>query len=165
VNSLQARRAFLLGRSTAAIDVRPPWSLSEQDFIDRCTRCSDCVNACPGKIIVIADGGFPAVDFSLGECTFCGECANACTTQAFDTNKPAPWHLHIAIDNRCLARQNIFCMACIDTCPEQAIRLHYAAAVPTPEIDTASCIGCGACVAICPSHAISLHPHEPAAIP
>jgi ferredoxin-type protein NapF len=157
VDHFKARRAFLFGRS-ATVAVRPPWSLAEQDFLDRCTRCNDCVNACPTHIIVIGDGGFPTVDFSHGECTFCGNCKSACTAGAFDASDQTPWHLHITVDDRCLAKHDIFCIACVDACPEQAIALRYAASVPTPEIDTSRCTGCGACIASCPSHAISLHP-------
>jgi ferredoxin-type protein NapF len=158
----RARRAFLLGRAVAASAVRPPWSLPEQDFLDRCTRCNDCIKACPSNIIVVGDGGFPTVDFSLGECTFCSECANACTAGAFDTVELSPWHLQVAIDESCLAMHGTFCIACIDACPEQAIRLHYAASVPVPTIDTSLCTGCGGCIVPCPPHAISLHPREPA---
>jgi ferredoxin-type protein NapF len=165
MDSFKGRRAFLLGRSAVAAAVRPPWSLPEAEFIDRCTRCNDCLKACPNQIIVIGDGGFPSIDFSLGECTFCGDCVNACTAGAFDINTPAPWHLHIQIDDSCLASHQTFCMACIDACPEQAIRLRYTAAVPVPEIDTSLCTGCGACLAPCPTQAISLHPIETAASP
>lgn len=152
----KGRRAFLLGRSVVADVVRPPWSLPGADFLDRCTRCNDCVKACPGKIIVVGDGGFPSVDFSLGECTFCGECAKACTAGAFDTSTAAAWHLQWQVEESCLGHRAIFCIACLDVCPEQAIRLRYATAVPVPEVDASLCTGCGACVATCPAKAISL---------
>jgi ferredoxin-type protein NapF len=51
-------------------------------------------------------------------------------------------------------------MACVDACPAQAIRLHYADAVPTPLIDHDACTGCGACIAICPTHALTLAPRD-----
>jgi ferredoxin-type protein NapF len=158
----QGRRAFLLGRAAVQSVVRPPWSLPEADFLDRCIRCNDCANACPGKIIIIGDGGFPVVDFSQGECTFCGECGSACKAGAFNNTRQPPWQLHIGIDDSCLAKHDVLCMACLDACPQQAIRLHYASAVPTPQIDTSLCTGCGACIAICPPSAISLHPRESA---
>jgi ferredoxin-type protein NapF len=160
MDSLKARRAFLLGRAPTVTVIRPPWSLPEQDFLDRCTRCNDCVKACPSNIIITGDGGFPRIDFPLGECTFCGECVRACTAGAFNGGNDAPWQLQIAIDDSCLAKHDIFCMACVDACPAQAIRLHYAVGVPTPQVDTSACTGCGGCVAICPAHAISLHPCE-----
>lgn len=163
MDSLKARRAFLLGRSAVAAVVRPPWALPEKDFLDRCTRCNDCANACPSKIIVVGDGGYPSVDFALGECTFCDECVNACKAEAFDIGAATPWHLELQIDDSCLAHHTTFCIACLDACPEQAIRLRYATAVPVPEVDASLCTGCGACIATCPAKAISLRPLETAA--
>jgi ferredoxin-type protein NapF len=158
--SVNARRAFLFGRATATPVVRPPWSLAEPDFLDHCTRCDACVKACPTRIIKVGDGGFPFVDFSQGECTFCNHCVDACNAGAFDATQETPWHLQLTLDDSCLAKHAIFCMACVDACPEQAIRLHYAASVPIPEVDASRCTGCGGCVAICPSKAISLRPRQ-----
>jgi ferredoxin-type protein NapF len=156
--SVNARRAFLFGRAPAEPVVRPPWSLPEADFLDRCTRCDACVKACPTHIIKVGDGGFPFIDFSQGECTFCQSCVSACDASAFDAAQAAPWRLQLTLHDACLAKQAIFCMACVDACPEQAIRLHYASSVPTPEVDASRCTGCGGCIAICPSQAISLSP-------
>jgi ferredoxin-type protein NapF len=158
MGNVNARRAFLLGRTHAEPAIRPPWSIPEQDFVERCTRCDACVKACPTYIIKIGDGGFPAIDFSQGECTFCQDCVNACDANAFDLAQEVPWRLQLTINEDCLAANDIHCMACVDACPEQAIRLHYASGVPTPAIDASRCTGCGGCIAICPAKAISLSP-------
>jgi ferredoxin-type protein NapF len=158
MSSINSRRAFLLGRAPAAAPVRPPWSLAEADFLERCTRCEACITACPTHIIVKGDGGFPTIDFSHGECTFCHACANACEAGAFDATRVTPWRLQLTIDDTCLAKQDIFCMACLDACPEQAIRLHYDTGTPVPKVDTAQCTSCGGCIAICPLQAIALRP-------
>ncbi|MGB8052179.1 MAG: 4Fe-4S dicluster domain-containing protein, partial [Azonexus sp.] len=73
-----SRRGFLRGRPRPKAKIRPPWALPETDFVDRCTRCGNCLSACPQKILVAGDGGFPTIDFSQHECTFCGDCATAC---------------------------------------------------------------------------------------
>ena len=66
-----ARRAFLRGRpGRKSIHVQLPW-LATLSFVDDCTRCGECLAACPEKIIVRSTGGFPSIDFAKGECTFC----------------------------------------------------------------------------------------------
>ena len=62
-----SRRGFLRGRPRPRAEIRPPWALTEPAFSARCTRCGDCLTACPQKILVAGDGGFPTVDFARGE--------------------------------------------------------------------------------------------------
>jgi len=67
----------------------------------------------------------------------------------------------IVIDNDCLARAGITCMACRDACPEAAIAMRPRIGGPfLPVLDEDICTGCGACVAPCPGQAISLAPLE-----
>lgn len=66
-----SRRGFLRGRVRPKAEIRPPWALPESEFVDRCTRCNDCLKACPQGILVPGDGAYPTVEFSRGECTFC----------------------------------------------------------------------------------------------
>jgi ferredoxin-type protein NapF len=66
-----SRRGFFRGRPRPKAEIRPPWALAESLFTDCCTRCNDCIDACPEQIIVIGDGGYPTIDFKRGECTFC----------------------------------------------------------------------------------------------
>jgi ferredoxin-type protein NapF len=78
LSSMVSRRQFLRGNfKSGQAPQRPPWALAEALFINACSRCGDCVPACPTRIIVIVRG-FPEVDFKRGECTFCGACAAAC---------------------------------------------------------------------------------------
>ncbi|MCC4119180.1 4Fe-4S dicluster domain-containing protein, partial [Aromatoleum toluclasticum] len=78
-----SRRGFLRGRFRADPDMlRPPWAVPEGVFEDVCTRCGDCLKACPPAILVSAPGGYPVVDFSRGECSFCGDCVAACKAEA-----------------------------------------------------------------------------------
>ncbi|MPN29793.1 hypothetical protein SDC9_177246 [bioreactor metagenome] len=77
-----SRRAFFRGRPRPRTEMRPPWALAEGDFIDRCTRCNDCVSACPTHILLAGDGGYPTIDFRAGECTFCSDCVASCQPQA-----------------------------------------------------------------------------------
>ena len=155
-----SRRSFLRGRlRKLAPAQRPPWALVEEDFIARCTRCEACVEACPTGILVRAEGGYPAVDFSLGECTFCAECVSRCEPRALQRARASsvPWALRAAIGEACLAERGIECRVCGESCPTGAIRFRLqAGGVAQPALDVAACTGCGACYAPCPTRAIAL---------
>lgn len=156
-----SRRGWLRGRSrTAEPARRPPWALAEADFVARCTRCDACIVACPTGVLVRADGGFPAVDFSRGECTFCGDCVRACRPAALSrpADDAAPWALTARIGDGCLALQGVECRVCGEACGEGAIRFRpRLGGVALAELDAARCTGCGACFAPCPVRAISLN--------
>lgn len=153
---LPARRAFLRGAARATPPLRPPWSLADGDFTDRCTRCGDCAAACPETLIVRGDGGFPEIDFRRGECTFCGACADACKAEAFGARDLAPWRLVPVVADTCLAQRGVHCEVCRDACATGALRFRPRAPVPLPEPVADLCTGCGACVAACPVAAIAL---------
>lgn len=150
-----SRRRFLGGRISRSAPFRPPWSLSEAQFIDCCSRCKDCVEACPTGLLMRGDGGFPRADFAHVGCTFCGECAKACATGAIHRDSAkAPWFFTVAIGEGCLAAQNVECRVCGEICDVSAIRFRPRGGLPLPEVDDASCTGCGACIGPCPVLAI-----------
>ena len=162
IYSMNARRQFLRGQSRAAPPLRPPHALAEGVFIERCTRCDACINACPTGILQRGDGGFPETDFGRGECTFCGDCRKACTPGALAADGPA-WTLRLTFEAGCIAQANVVCRSCGDRCEVRAIRFpprRGAAAVPV--VDEALCNHCGACVSACPVSAISLRPETTA---
>lgn len=154
-----ARRGFFRGRPRPRVEKRPPWALPEVDFIDHCTRCNDCLKACPTQILVVGDGGYPTVDISVGECTFCGDCVTSCKPKALQrkgSEQPA-WPYKAQIGEDCLPRQGVECRVCGDFCDARAIRFTpRLGGSPLPEIDPEKCTGCGACVAPCPVTAISV---------
>lgn len=155
------RRGFLRGRMRAvAPAVRPPWALGEADFISRCTRCDACITACPTTILVQADGGFPAIDFSRGECTFCAQCVTRCEPHALVRHHAddAPWGLKARINEACLAAAGVECRICGENCPTAAIRFRpRLGGVALPQLDVAACTGCGACFGPCPTRAIAVN--------
>ncbi len=153
-----ARRGFLRGRPRPKAELRPPWARPEAAFIDHCTRCGDCLPACPQGIVVSGDGGYPSIDFTRGECTFCAACVAACRPQALlRRDGEAPWPHKARVGPACLPAQGIECRVCGDYCEVRAIRfLPRLGGSPLPEIDADRCTGCGACLAPCPSHAIRM---------
>lgn len=153
-----SRRGFFRGRPRPKAENRPPWALPESAFSDVCTRCNDCLGACPEQIIVSGDGGFPRVDFKRGECTFCGACVSACQTQALVRTEGQPaWAYQAQIGASCLPQRGVECRVCEDYCAARAIRFSpRLGGSPLPVIDPAQCTGCGACLAPCPVNAITI---------
>ncbi len=148
-----ARRSFLKGRFSRAMIMRPPGAVSEGDFVDTCTRCDACIEACPEAIVFRDDDGFPRVDLTKGACTFCGVCAQVCTPEAI---LPAQgWAWRATPKPTCLSIQSITCRTCEDQCEQQAIRFRLRTGGRSePLFDNDLCIGCGACAAACPAGAI-----------
>lgn len=156
------RRRLFGSRAVRPVAFRPPWSVGDDAFLDRCTRCDDCIRACPTGLLKRGDGGFPIADFSVAGCTFCGECATLCVTGAIarDTERPA-WSFVARIEDACLARQRVECRVCGENCEIGAIRFRpLIGGVPQPEIDSSQCTGCGACIAPCPVGAVTRVPYD-----
>ena len=154
-----SRRGFFRGRPRPKAEIRPPWALAELAFTDTCSRCNDCLGACPEHIIVAGDGGFPTIDFHHGECTFCSACVDACKPGALVRSENGmPWSLKAAIGPTCLPHKGVECRICGDFCNVRAIRFPpRIGGSPLPEIVQELCTGCGACVAPCPVMAITVH--------
>jgi ferredoxin-type protein NapF len=157
-----SRRRFLRGQPAADIRIpRLPWALDDSSFTAGCTRCGDCLRACPEQIIVHGDGGFPQVDFSRNACTFCHACVDACKQPIFH-HDAKPWHAVAVIDQRCLTQQQVYCQNCKDACGERAIRFQFGRnGMSHPQILLDACTGCGACVAPCPTQAIRIQTDTP----
>ena len=154
------------------LPLRPPWALADDDFLEQCTRCHQCIDSCEEKIIKVADGGYPEIDFSKGECTFCEACVNACDTQfeqginqnehpksspaLVKSNGLTAFYFDLNIDESCLSKHKVACQSCQEVCDNESISMIWSSSIPVPEIALEDCTGCGACVAICPSNSFSM---------
>lgn len=156
----QVIRGRFFGRDRAP--ARPPWTVGQGVFAERCTACGDCVDACPEGILVRGARGIPEVNFGLGECTFCGSCADSCRAGALHAPRDGsgvprvPWSASVRIGDGCLSARGVVCRICAEQCEARAIRFADPRGHGRPLADPESCTGCGACVAPCPARAIEV---------
>ncbi|MCY9824621.1 MULTISPECIES: ferredoxin-type protein NapF [Vibrio] len=150
-----SKRRLFSRKKVDSSQIRLPWIHNLESFVDDCTRCGKCIESCETKIIIVGDGGFPTVDFSIDECTFCYQCADVCPEPIFKPKQGEPWQAKARISDKCLAQQNVECRSCGDMCEPMAIQFQLrAGSVALPKIELDECSGCGACVAVCPTSAI-----------
>lgn len=142
--------------------LRPPGALAEQRFNATCTRCGQCLQVCPTKVLVPSglEAGIeglwtprfvPCRGPVPGRCMFCMACVQVCPTGALDQVPPETVRLGRAEINRsqCLAwAKGTQCLLCVETCPKFAITIDKTGKHPV--IDAEKCNGCGSCEAHCP---------------
>ncbi|MBF0258675.1 MAG: 4Fe-4S binding protein [Desulfamplus sp.] len=123
--------------------VRPPGSLPESMFLERCIKCGQCIRICPTNVIQPADiltSGFeglwtPALNFRIGSsgCQLhCVACGNLCPTGAilpldldqriginkYEQKGPVRIGTAFVDQGRCLPwAMNIPCIVCQENCP------------------------------------------------
>ncbi len=165
-----ARKSLAEGRGRgarprpSAWTVHPPGALESRAFLESCTKCDDCLRACPAWSIRRAredeaDPGYPVLEPGVRPCAMCADplpCAAACEAGALRPVSRGSLDLGLARleADRCLVIRGEACRLCVSWCPagEEAIYMTGAG----PMIVEAGCTGCGVCVAACPAGAISL---------
>jgi ferredoxin-type protein NapF len=132
-------------------------------FLEKCTRCAECIQVCPTGLLMAGQGGFPEANFKPGQavdgCTFCGECLKVCQQAALQQHpEQAPWAYRITIGDSCLTRQGVVCRTCGESCELGAIRFKpQLGGVSLPQLLLEACSGCAACLADCPTQAIHMN--------
>ncbi len=155
--NLISRRRFLTGARHKGTVLRPPWTPVEDDFIEQCRRCGDCVSACETGILKNGSGGFPEVDFSQAGCSFCQSCSDACQHNVIQETEAPAWNNTATVGSQCLALNRVHCRTCQEICESDAISFKLQlGGVATPAIDSNLCSGCGECVALCPVSTITM---------
>lgn len=156
--SVNSKRNFLSGRSLNWMPIRPPWAIDESQFIELCSRCTDCTDVCPKKIISVADGGFPEVSFSSKGCDFCGFCVDICEAGALNKLQVDAFRLKAVINDQCFSTRGVVCRSCGEVCESRAISFKALVGGNTQiSMNTAHCTGCGECISICPADAITMN--------
>ncbi len=157
--------------STGSLLVRPPGAVAEDLFLARCTRCADCIEACPHHAIVGAPARFrdaagtPSIDASVSPCRMCEDfpCIAACEPQALVDNADKMGTARVRRFD-CLNELGSPCSSCIEHCPvEGAIAWGRVSQhrTKTPVVSDQRCTGCGVCHFVCPApvNAIAILPN------
>jgi len=152
-----------VGSSQTAI--RPPGADDEDRFAAVCSRCGNCLRACPEHIIQPDLGqtglaGFlsPVVSIGPGYCSeFCNACNTVCPSGAIaqmslDAKRAMSIGTAEITRSLCLAWQHSqYCMVCGEYCPYHAIKAITDDGINCPEVDSDICRGCGLCQTVCPA--------------
>ncbi|MEO1339396.1 MAG: 4Fe-4S dicluster domain-containing protein, partial [Myxococcota bacterium] len=121
--------------------IRPPGSVAEAEFLERCIKCDQCINVCPTNVLQpssLEQGGLeglwtPVMDFSVGFCQLnCTLCSEVCPTGAIQKTplekklgtaayaEQGPVRVGTAFFNRgrCLPwAMETPCVVCEEVCP------------------------------------------------
>jgi formate hydrogenlyase subunit 6/NADH:ubiquinone oxidoreductase subunit I len=145
-----ARLGGALDQNWNSSVVRPPGALAEEDFLNRCIKCGQCMRACPTNVIqpALLDAGLgglwtPVLNFRIGTsgCQLnCIACGNVCPTAAlrplsldeklgrgeFERFGPVRMGTAFVDRGRCLPwAMGAPCIVCQENCPvsPKAIRV------------------------------------------
>jgi MauM/NapG family ferredoxin protein len=155
--------------------IRPPGSVAEEDFLDKCIRCGECMKVCPTNAVqpVMFEAGLeglwtPVVKLEVGYCEYkCNMCTKVCPTEAIgkltlEEKQKVKIGLAHVDRSRCLPWAYAkACQVCYEQCPlpEKAIKLEDTKVttakgtvlmVKQPRVSADLCIGCGICENKCP---------------
>lgn len=144
---------------------RPPGAIAEPQFMAGCTRCGDCITACPHDAIVTAAerlgavAGTPIIEADTAACAMCEDfpCITACEPGVLSPSVAPIMGTAQVTPHLCLAHHNTLCTVCSERCPV-AGAITLADGKPTVNEDV--CTGCGMCRYVCPApeNAILLMP-------
>lgn len=130
----------------------PPGALPDAQFIAQCSRCNQCVDACPMGILSRHEDGYPQLAIEYASCDGCGLCIAACPSDALCVQARFDTGLRPTFSSACVNPVRP-CNQCIEACPEQACTL---GPMGLPVLDSERCTGCGECRVQCHVNAVSL---------
>lgn len=135
---------------------RPPGAVDERTFLAGCTRCNECVSACPVSAIVHAPARFreaagtPMIDPHTSACIMCEDtpCIAACKPGVLLADQPRKMGVAWIQTMACLAHSGSFCTVCSERCPAPGA---IEVSAGRPRIKESVCTGCGVCANVCPA--------------
>ena len=130
--------------------LRPPGAVGEAIFLERCTKCSDCMKACPHESIVIHQDGTPVIYPDQMPCHLCDDtpCIAACATEALlPVGSVNEARMGVAVINHRLCTAGQGCHACVSKCPTDALTMDFDAQRLVVAVER--CVGCGMCEHVC----------------
>ncbi|MEW5806682.1 MAG: 4Fe-4S dicluster domain-containing protein [Acidobacteriota bacterium] len=155
--------------------IRPPGALPEEEFLDKCIRCGECMKVCLTNAIhpTFLQAGLeglwtPYLVMRLAYCEYsCTLCGQVCPTQAIrrlPVNEKQKVKIGLAFisRDRCLPyAEQKECVVCEEHCPtpkkaiwfdEKEVTLMDGSRkiIKQPVVDLNLCIGCGICETKCP---------------
>lgn len=144
---------------------RPPGAIDEYQFLAGCTRCGDCITACPYDAIVKAPertgsvAGTPIIEADTSACMMCEDfpCIASCEPGVLVDSIPPIMGTAKVTEHLCLAHHSTICTVCSERCPVDGA---IAVTDGKPTINEDTCTGCGVCRYVCPApeNAILLMP-------
>jgi ferredoxin-type protein NapG len=150
--------------------IRAPGALEEREFLETCSRCGKCIEACPEDTIVFASesthpdvAGSPVIVPRRRACYECEphHCAEACPTGALVPTPRAQMRMGVAkvIAALCFAHQGRVCDTCHAVCPHRGSAIEMRRGLPV--VHESSCTGCGLCEYACPAHPAAIRVLSP----
>lgn len=156
------------GKLRSARLIRPPGSIPEGDFVNRCVRCGACMKACPtgGLQPTFLQAGLEGLWTAylvprLGACeAYCNQCGQVCPTAAIrnltlEEKQYATMGTAVISRGKCLAWEQLkLCLVCDEVCPYGAIDFRMVTdatgTLERPFVNEEKCTGCGLCEHHCP---------------
>ena len=141
--------------------IRPPGALEEAEFLALCTKCDDCMNACPHGSIKKAGSRFgaagntPVIIPSEKPCYLCDDfpCIKACVAKALlpvaDKRevRMGKAYIDLTLCYKEVEGGGTMYPLCVLKCPlsGEAISMEDS----KPVVDYEKCVGCGVCESAC----------------
>ncbi len=144
--------------------IRPPGAITEDEFLNACIRCSECMKVCITNTLQpsLFESGIeglwtPRADLRLAACEqTCNLCGRVCPTQAIrdlelEEKKHAKIGTAVILKEKCLVwEQDKVCLICDEQCPYNAIVFKMVEGFRRPFVLENKCNGCGFCEHKCP---------------
>ncbi len=165
IDPVPATNLGITSRSKPVPVFRPPGAIDEAQFLVGCTRCGDCIAACPYDAIRTASdrygsvAGSPVIEADTQACMMCEDfpCITSCKPGVLVESIPKVMGTARVTEHLCLAHHHTTCTVCSERCPvEGAITVTDG----KPTVVEDACTGCGVCRYVCPApeNAILLMP-------